>query len=208
MSETAINGPGQVALAALSDFKGFTQIGFKHDRLEPETIEIAAVDWHRDRKWSVIRYRSAISDPPSKMMLSAIGRMVSVRSRRRDKTTGELKPVPNGWRMAVKRSFSPMFDRAGSLDVSDGWFDLIVGMADRLWSFEDNHRPKFDDIKSKYAGLRAYHGSDNAVAEAIVETYERLSEYVCETCGAPGRIRGRGWLVTACDAHAPAEKTA
>jgi hypothetical protein len=28
-----------------------------------------------------------------------------------------------------------------------------------------------------------------------------MSTITCETCGAPGKRRGRGWIYTACDAH-------
>ena len=32
-----------------------------------------------------------------------------------------------------------------------------------------------------------------------------MSSIICETCGAPGKHRGRGWFYTACDAHTKEE---
>ncbi|WP_416359237.1 antitoxin Xre/MbcA/ParS toxin-binding domain-containing protein [Ectopseudomonas khazarica] len=51
-------------------------------------------------------------------------------------------------------------------------------------------------------GLRFYyHGGDDYI-EAVVDLVERLSESICELCGAPGLIRERnGWLSARCEAH-------
>lgn len=56
-------------------------------------------------------------------------------------------------------------------------------------------------VKEKYAGLRFYYdGGDDEIGAAVTFA-EMLSERTCETCGAPGKVRGQGWLYTACDTH-------
>ena len=35
----------------------------------------------------------------------------------------------------------------------------------------------------------------------MVRMAESWAANTCETCGAPGKMRGRGWMYTACDAH-------
>ena len=36
----------------------------------------------------------------------------------------------------------------------------------------------------------------------MVRMAESMSARMCETCGNPGKVRGRGWLTTLCDEHA------
>lgn len=210
MSEPKIDGPPIVGLAALLDFESWVDLVFK-DTMPAGTIKMTEIEWSRTRQWALIRYAGVPDGPDGgvshKLIAAMISRMVSVRSRRRDHVTGMLKPVPSNWRPIVKGNFLPLYGRAGSLEIGDGWFDLVLAMSDKLWLRPPDRRPEFDQIKSKYAGLRAYHGSDDPLAEDIVDAFEMISAHVCESCGAPGKVRGRGWLVTACDTHAPPEKT-
>jgi hypothetical protein len=38
--------------------------------------------------------------------------------------------------------------------------------------------------------------------EKFLHGVERRSYKICETCGKPGAVRGRGWYYTSCDEHA------
>jgi hypothetical protein len=62
--------------------------------------------------------------------------------------------------------------------------------------------PILTQVKEKYGTLRFYtSGGDDAV-ERYVEFAEYFSSRLCEDCGAPGNLRGGGWLRTLCDKHA------
>jgi hypothetical protein len=59
-----------------------------------------------------------------------------------------------------------------------------------------------DQVKEKFGTLCFYyHGGDDKV-DGMVRMAESMSAVTCETCGAPGVLRGGGWLQTLCDAHA------
>jgi hypothetical protein len=57
-------------------------------------------------------------------------------------------------------------------------------------------------VKEKYGGLRFYYSGGDEVIDAYVHFAEMLSERTCEVCGAPGKSRDGGWIVTRCDEHA------
>lgn len=60
-------------------------------------------------------------------------------------------------------------------------------------------------IKEKFGGLRFYYdGGDDAIS-GMVRMAESWAAHTCEICGAPGKLRGRGWMYTACDQHAREE---
>lgn len=61
--------------------------------------------------------------------------------------------------------------------------------------------PRVEQIKEKFGTLRYYitylpEGLDSAVNLA-----ERLSEYTCQRCGAPGKMREGPWVSVLCDDH-------
>lgn len=56
-------------------------------------------------------------------------------------------------------------------------------------------------IKEKYGTLRFYVSHEDDYISGILAMAEYLSGLTCETCGAPGKLRGDFWLYTACDAH-------
>lgn len=90
-------------------------------------------------------------------------------------------------------------------ECQDGWFALIYAACELIQ--EHSNHPSSEQVvvsqvKEKFGGLRFYyHGGDDYV-EAVVDLVERLSESICELCGAPGLIRERnGWLSARCEAH-------
>ncbi len=90
-------------------------------------------------------------------------------------------------------------------ECQDGWFPLIYATCELIQTHSNNRDSEqvvVSQVKEKFGGLRFYyHGGDDYV-EAVVDLVERLSESICELCGALGCIRERnGWLSTRCQAH-------
>lgn len=56
-------------------------------------------------------------------------------------------------------------------------------------------------VKEKYGTLRFYYNGGDEYIDGIVDMAESMSARTCETCGAPGKLRGGGWVYTACDEH-------
>jgi hypothetical protein len=56
-------------------------------------------------------------------------------------------------------------------------------------------------IKEKFGGLRFYTNAKDEYVSGVLAMAESMSYSVCEQCGAAGRMRGTGWLYTACDDH-------
>jgi hypothetical protein len=97
-------------------------------------------------------------------------------------------------------------------DCGDGWYGIIKEAADRLepifaqckandpegWSFGYYRATQ---VKEKFGTLRLYLSAASDEAHQIAIDAEKQSETVCEECGKPGELRGRGWYYTACDAH-------
>jgi hypothetical protein len=56
-------------------------------------------------------------------------------------------------------------------------------------------------VKEKYGSLRFYyHGGDDTI-DNYVRFAEMMSERTCDVCGAPGKVRDGGWIVTRCEEH-------
>ena len=93
----------------------------------------------------------------------------------------------------------------------DGWFNLLDQLMGNIqhhidWKNKNGevvHQVTLDQVKEKFGTLRFYYtGGDDYIA-GMVTMAESMSGVMCETCGAPGEIKGGGWLYTACDAHDP-----
>lgn len=84
----------------------------------------------------------------------------------------------------------------GSIGV--GWHSildtLIYDLIELGWDKE------LIQIKEKLGGMRFYPKSKltNQMQQLIYDAEDK-SYTVCETCGAPGKTRGRRWVYTACD---------
>lgn len=84
--------------------------------------------------------------------------------------------------------------------VGKGWAHLIHRVFDTLENIKGT--VKIVQVKEKYAGLRVYTDYTNDELDKIVRDAELESLKTCEQCGQPGKVRGRGWYYTSCDAHA------
>lgn len=58
-----------------------------------------------------------------------------------------------------------------------------------------------EQVKEKYGTLRFYYRGGDEFVQGAVSMAEYMSARTCETCGSPGRLRGRHWVYTACDQH-------
>jgi hypothetical protein len=92
-------------------------------------------------------------------------------------------------------------------ECGDGWYDLIDCLCCSIQSHIDYNSDKgvsqvvVDQVKEKFGTLRFYTSGSDERINGMIRLAERLSSRICETCGAPGTIRGRHWLYTACHLH-------
>jgi len=86
-------------------------------------------------------------------------------------------------------------------DCEEGWKDLLLEVFEKLkeYPYLEIHQ-----IKEKFGTLRLYVGAvepkDCDIVYKIIDDAEAKSAIICELCGAPGLLRGGGWLMTRCDA--------
>lgn len=60
-------------------------------------------------------------------------------------------------------------------------------------------------VKEKFGTLRFYMTSQTLEMDTIIKEAERASSVTCEQCGKKGKLRGHGWLYTACARHTKKE---
>lgn len=61
--------------------------------------------------------------------------------------------------------------------------------------------PTVSQVKEKFGTLRFYINAGTDEHYNYIRFAENLSARICETCGAPGKRRGQGYIYTACDEH-------
>ena len=57
-------------------------------------------------------------------------------------------------------------------------------------------------VKEKFGTLRFYYEGGDNYTHGMIRLADNLSAVTCDVCGAPGEIRGRGWVTVRCDEHA------
>lgn len=91
-------------------------------------------------------------------------------------------------------------------ECQDGWFHIIDTLCRRIQGHIDNNKKEFQpviaQIKEKFGTLRFYCDYTNEYIDGLISMAESISANTCERCGNPGKLRGYGWLYTACDKHA------
>jgi hypothetical protein len=91
--------------------------------------------------------------------------------------------------------------------VGKGWYPLLDELMSKIeFILPECKGMSIQQIKEKFGGLRFYVSFDNSVTSVqyhliddMIEQAERASVMICERCGAPGRPRGQGWVVTLCN---------
>ena len=59
----------------------------------------------------------------------------------------------------------------------------------------------FDQLKSKWGGLRIYFSGGDDYIDGIVAMAEEMSYKTCEICGNKGYPNKFGWITTLCHKH-------
>lgn len=60
-----------------------------------------------------------------------------------------------------------------------------------------------EQVKEKFGGLRFYTTYANDEIHGAISFAETLSFRICETCGNPGKVFRKSWIVTRCEKHMP-----
>ena len=116
---------------------------------------------------------------------------------------------------------SPMTETAmcWGFECGDGWHQIIDSLCSQIqhhinWKQEQKEKYSRGEgcrqvvamqVKEKFGGLRFYYNGGDEKIDGMVRMAESWAANTCETCGKPGRLRGRGWLYTACDEHTKEE---
>src|ERR1700722_7599867 len=58
-----------------------------------------------------------------------------------------------------------------------------------------------EQVKQKFAGLRFYYRGGDEFCSGAIQMAGEMSTRICEECGAPGKVGGRGWIRTLCETH-------
>jgi hypothetical protein len=100
------------------------------------------------------------------------------------------------------------------IECGNGWYDLINSICQIVESLNKNIKDrnrliagnnetiidfKFDQIKEKFGGLRAYYSGGNDYIRGLVTMAETMSYKICEVCGNKGKPNKSGWISTLCD---------
>ena len=90
----------------------------------------------------------------------------------------------------------------------DGWYEIINRLSKRLERAiealpeEERQHYRAAQVKEKFGTLRFYMTASTDEMEEWIAEAEKDSAVTCEDCGAPGELRGGGWLRTLCSEHA------
>ena len=107
-------------------------------------------------------------------------------------------------------------------ECGDGWYNILDQLCGNIqshidWSIKNNAWDVEKDsknirsivpqivavqVKEKFGSLRFYYDGGDDYIRGLSVMAESMSMVTCETCGAPGTLRGKGWMYTACDTHA------
>jgi hypothetical protein len=111
--------------------------------------------------------------------------------------------------------YKPMTETAmcWGFDIGDGWYQIIDSLCDQIqhhidWKNRDGEKVVqvvATQVKEKFGGLRFYHSGGDDTIYGMVSMAESWAANTCEVCGKPGKLRGGGWLYTACDEHTKPE---
>lgn len=115
--------------------------------------------------------------------------------------------LPSQKRLDLIAKVNPLWnqtqDWSRSLDIGDGWIDLVSDLVDKL--LDTGIEFSVLQIKEKFGGLRFYISSlkdPHSKLSDIISTYEKQSYETCEVCGEPGTPRKGYWIKTLCDKDA------
>jgi hypothetical protein len=184
-------------------------------------FRVLGVTYNHDRDEATVDYINppigpSTSREPEKVIgsavdratvVEAVARTARVYSRRVSRATGRTIPVGESWAAELRQDFPRWFDI--DFECHGGWADLIRAMSEWLWELGLPTGFKFDQVKEKFAGLRAYASVRTLTAEQAnivdgrIDACEVISPFICERCGEPGRPRQKnGFFYAACEKYA------
>lgn len=97
---------------------------------------------------------------------------------------------------------------AFGLEHGDGWFKIFHELNKQIDYYLTNINPTvkpdfyWSQVKEKFGTPAWYYNGGDDIISSLVAYYEGRCQYVCEVCGEDGKLRGRGWYYTSCNAHA------
>ena len=98
-------------------------------------------------------------------------------------------------------------------ECGDGWYQILDSLCRQIQhhiDWQNRNEVKVaqvvaSQVKEKFGGLRFYYDGGNDTIYGMVSMAESWAANTCEVCGKPGKLRGGGWLYTACDEHTKPE---
>lgn len=97
------------------------------------------------------------------------------------------------------------------IEFDSGWYDILNNLCYEIEQHEKNvlnekssiynkdyERVKFDQLKEKFGGLRAYISGGDEYVRGLVDMAEAISYSICEVCGNKGVPNKGGWIRTLC----------
>lgn len=173
------------------------------------TVEVVAIE--PSDRGPVIRWRGgsprarergethgfvSLGPPAAQDLIAMVARFLQVRWR------GTAPRVERDWDLLLTDSHPQIFKEGPH--SGPGWSWLWEAAAERIEELGVPDGFITTDTKEKFGQLRWYCSSneDRPDVENVIECVDYLSAFICEDCGAPGRIRPKGWMRCLCDAHA------
>lgn len=98
-------------------------------------------------------------------------------------------------------------------ECGDGWYNIVNQLCSQIQHYIDWKNKKEEvvsqvvasQVKEKFGTLRFYYNGGDDYIRGLTSMAEAMSGVTCETCGKPGKFRGKGWYYTACDEHTKPE---
>jgi len=106
------------------------------------------------------------------------------------------------------------------LECGAGWLPMLDALCRNIQGHVDNQNTSYDykvkrgeakeeerpdfqvvatQVKEKFGGLRFYTMGGDAYIDGLISMAESMSYQICERCGNPGKVGGKGWITTMCD---------
>jgi hypothetical protein len=137
--------------------------------------------------------------PDRQAMIELLARTWQLRSCRWNAADRKIADPDRSAITSLRQRWPATLDCPFSCGV--GWIDLIEATA--RWLDERGELLPFSDVSQKYGGLRLSGGAmpHTQGFDLVLIAEHMLSEQICETCGAPGRLIEGQYIATLCDRH-------
>ena len=94
-------------------------------------------------------------------------------------------------------------------ECGDGWYNILDQLCNNIQHYIDwkNRKEEIvpqvvaEQVKEKFGTLRFYYRGGDDYIEGMVRMADSMSSILCENCGATGKQRYGGWILTLCDEH-------